>query len=182
MKKLFSMSVKTSIFFTVALTALASALAQSSPPAPALVQPLTPYTIGAQRSGLTTCVPRINQVTSFLVAQQPNSGIVLTSPNRDANLTLSASIMEIQIEANASSFVSAIFTPKADGSCAATYDAISYWNGTCTQVANGSFATLKPSGPLLKQINMLDGGPTLKVFLMPIGPSGCLSIKKELIF
>jgi hypothetical protein len=156
--------------------------AQTVSPAQQLPQPLTPYTIGAQRSGISTCIPRVNQVTSFLIGQQQNSGVMLSSPNRDANTSLSSVVMEIQVAANASSYVSATFSPKADGGCGATYEAVSYWNATCTEVANASFSGLKATGPLLRQINMLDGGPTLKVFLMPIGSNTCISIKKELIF
>lgn len=163
----------------VACIHTAPVLAQPSTPG---AQALTPYSIGAQRSGITTCVPRINQVTSFLIGQQPNSGIMLSSPNRDANISISSAIMEIQTTANSSSYVSATFAPKADGGCGATYEAISYWSATCAEVANGSFPGLRPTGPLLRMINMLDGGPTLKVFLMPIGNAACLSIKKELIF
>ena len=167
--------------FSCLSVSLSTALAQTAP-ATSSAPAATPYGIGAQRAGVVACVPRINQVTGFLAGRQPNSGFVLTSPNRNADTRISSTIMEIQVAETASSYVSANFASAADGSCSATYEAITYWSSPCTQVASSNFASLRATGPLLKNINTLDGGPLLKVFLMPLGETGCLSIKKESVY
>lgn len=153
---------------------------QPAPAAPAVAN--TPYAIGAQRNGVQKCIGRINQVTSFVTGTNPNSGLVLNAPNNESNQKLVSTVMEVQADANNSSFVSASFAPGAgNADCSATYDAVTYWNGTCAQVATGSFASFKVTQALNKTIFTLDGGPFVKVFLMPAG-AGCISIKKEILF
>lgn len=153
-------------------------VAQTSAPT---VQVKTPYTIGAQRSGVVKCLPRINQVTSFVIGPNANSGMVLNSTTGGVDQRLVSTLIEI--EGNGiTSFVSGSFAPGATGSeCSGTYDAVTYWPGSCAQVASNNFAAFKATRPLLKNINTLDGGPFVKVFLMPAG-TGCVSIKKEILY
>ena len=141
----------------------------------------TPYAIGAQRSGVDKCIGRINQVTSFLTGANANSGIMLNSPASDVNQKIATAIIEVE-GGGVSSFVSASFAPgPGAGDCSATYDAVTYWQASCSQVASSNFAAFKPTRPLLKSVSTLDGGPTTKIFLMPAG-SGCVSIKKEILY
>lgn len=79
-----------------------------------------------------------------------------------------------------SAYVSAHFAPNQANGCGAAYDAVAYWPQKCEAVAGKRFATLKKVGQLKKDIAILDGGPALKVFLMPAG-TGCVSIKKEVV-
>ena len=155
-----------------------AAQAQTAPATPA--QAATPYAIAAQRNGITQCIPRINQITSFIIGNSPNSGMVFNSPNNEANAKLVSSVMEVQGTGNLVTFVTASFAP-AMGSCGGTYDAVTYWPTNCSQLAASNFSTFKPERVLRQSITTLDGGPLVKVFLMPAG-AGCISIKKEVLY
>jgi hypothetical protein len=165
----------------VTLTTTYAAMAQTAAPAPTPQTANTPYAIGAQRSGVVKCIGRINQITSFVTGSNSNSGMVLNSPSTDANQRIVSSIIEVE-GGGSTSFVSASFAPGAGpADCSATYDAVTYWNASCSQVATSNFGAFKATRPLLKSINTLDGGLFAKVFLMPAG-NGCISIKKEMLF
>jgi hypothetical protein len=172
------------IYILLALTAntlTSAALAQA--PAPAGAQPAsTPYAVGAQRSGVSKCVARINQVTGFVTGTNANSGMVLSSGNKDANTSITSSVIEVEGNGT-TSFVSTSFAPgPGNADCSGTYDAVTYWAVPCAQVATANFTAFKAAPrPLLKSVNMLDGGPYAKVFLMPAG-TGCISIKKEMVY
>ena len=159
--------------------------ARNSQPAQALspsISANTPYAIGAQRNGVVKCIARMNQVTGFVSGQNANSGLVFNAPNSDVNQRLVSAVMEVE-GGGAFSFVSASFAPAPGANdCSATYDAVTYWPLPCAQVATSSFAAFKPGRVLMKNIGTLDGGQFAKVFLMPAGANGCVSIKKELVF
>ena len=142
----------------------------------------TPYAIGAQRNGVVKCIPRINQVTSFLTANTSNSGMVFNPPGNDVNQKLVSTVIEAQAQTGGPSFISASYAPSSNAQdCSATYDAITFWPQACPQVATANFAAFKPAQALSRSILTLDGGPLVKVFLMPAG-SGCVSIKKEVLY
>jgi hypothetical protein len=107
--------------------------------------------------------------------------MVLNSPGTDANQRIVSSAIEVE-GGGSTSFVSASFAPGSGPSdCSGTYDAVTYWNASCSQVATANFSAFKVTRPLLKTVNILDGGQFAKVFLMPAG-NGCVSIKKEMVF
>lgn len=158
--------------------------AAQNAPAPAAPNAVanTPYAIGAQRNGVSKCIARINQVTTFLTANTANSGVVFNSPGNDANQKLVSTVIEAQGQTGVPSFVSASYAPGVgNAECSATYDAVTYWPTTCNLVATTNFAIFKASQPLNKNIFTLDGGPLVKIFLMPAG-AGCVSIKKEVLY
>ena len=160
-----------------------AAFSQTPAPAAAGAQATsTPYAVGAQRSGVSKCLARINQVTGFVTGTNANSGMVLTSGNKDANTSITSSVIEVE-GGGTTSFISTSFAPgPGNADCSGTYDAVVYWAAPCAQVATANFGTFKPAPrPLLKAVNMLDGGPFVKVFLMPAG-TGCVSIKKEMVY
>lgn len=141
----------------------------------------TPYAIGAQRNGVVKCIGRINQVTGFVTGSNANSGMVLNSPNAEANQRIVSSVMEVE-GGGTTGFVSTSFAPGPGvNECSATYDAVTYWTASCAQVASANFAAFKFTRPLLKAISILESGQFAKVFLMPAG-TGCVSIKKEMLF
>lgn len=162
-----------------ALAPLASAQAQ----APAVAVANTPYAIGAQRKGASKCINRVNQVTSFVTTNTSNSGLVINAPGAEANQKLLASVIEAVDASGNTSFVSTSFAPgSGPADCSATYDAVTYWPAACSVVASRNFDKFKPAQPLYKNINTLDGGPLAKVYLMPAGAGGCVSIKKEVLY
>ena len=141
----------------------------------------TPYAIGAQRNGIQKCIGRINQITSFITGTNANSGMVLNSVGPEANQRIASTVLEIE-GGGITSYASASFAPGAAANeCSGTYEAVTYWPSNCSQVAAANFATFKASRPLYKNVMSLDGGQFAKVFLMPAG-TGCVSIKKEMVF
>lgn len=154
--------------------------APSSAPSP--VQPVNPsvhaVTQAAVKAGVLSCAGRINQVTNFLGAGSQGTGATLYVPAADPDRKMISVSLEIQNANMPSVFASANFAPNQANGCGAIYEAVAYWNMKCGDVAARQFAGLKQSGSMGKEITMLDGGPELRVFLMPAG-SGCISIKKE---
>lgn len=133
-------------------------------------------TQSAVRQGVLTCATRINEVTNF-VGFNNQVGATLMVPPNQADQQLLTVVMEIPTSANAA-YVSATFAPNQANGCGATYDAVVYWPLKCDAVAAKHFASLQKVALLSKDIAVLDGGATTKVFLMTAG-SGCVSIKKE---
>ena len=171
--------------YPIVASAQAPAPAQAPVPASNPVAPSvanTPYAIGAQRIGVVKCIGRINQITAFLTANTSNSGMVLNAPGSEVNQKLVSTVLEVQGQVGGPSFISASFSPGINnGECSGTYDAVTYWPTACNQVATTNFSAFKPTQPLSKTVFTLDGGPLVKVFLMPAG-TGCVSIKKEVLY
>ncbi len=140
------------------------------------------YAATAQRAGITKCVARIHQVNNFVTGNNPNNGQLLTGPKDKLNQGIVATAIEIE-GGGITSLVSSSFAPGASSSdCSATYDAITYWNASCAMVATSNYGAYRLlTQPLLRSVYVLDGGPTVKVFLMPAG-SGCVSVKKEMVY
>jgi len=136
-------------------------------------------TLTAVSTGILACAGRINQVSSFL-GYTPQAGALLMTPPAQPDQRLIPLAMEVPNEFGAA-YVSASFAPNQANGCGATYDAVVYWPQKCDAVAAKQFAGLKKVGQLKKAIAVLDGGVATKVFLMPAG-SGCVSIKKEVVF
>lgn len=139
------------------------------------------YADVAQRAGISKCAARINQVSSFVTGSNPNSGQLLTGAPDRVNKDIVATAIEVE-SSGITSLVSSSFAPGAGTSeCSATYDAITYWNASCAMVATSNYGAYKLTQPLMRSVYVLDGGPTVKVFLMPAG-SGCVSVKKEMVY
>lgn len=165
------------LLLAAALTTACAVSAQT--PAPQAAN--TAYASGAQRSGVSKCIGRINQITSFVTGSNAHSGVLLNAPSDSANQRIVSGMIEVE-GGGSTSLVSASFAPgTGSADCSGTYDAITYWSASCAQVANSNFNAFKAARPLLKSVSMLDGGQFAKVFLMPAG-SGCISIKKEMLY
>jgi hypothetical protein len=174
--------------FALLLGVAASAGAQGKnvkkPAAPVKVEPspvpgnLNGMAIAAAQAGVRKCLPRIDQVTTFL-ATGAQSGAMLFAPPQDPDRGLSSFSLEV-LAPNALSYATANFTPTPQG-CTASYESVTYWESTCAQVARAIFANFRPGGALRQFISVLDGGPQTKVFLMPAG-NNCVSIKKEILY
>lgn len=174
---------------TTALVAYLLALsAGAQTPLPAQARPtassgvLSPYAEYAQRNGVSTCLGRINQVTGFVVGKSAHQGIMQVPPKAKINQALITSSIAVDL-GNATSLVSANFAPDAPNNhCSGSYEAVTYWNARCSQVAKANFPAFQATQSLLQRIAVLEGnGGALKIFLMPAG-SGCISIKKEVIY
>lgn len=143
------------------------------------VQPANGIAQAAATAGVSTCMERMNQVTSFITDKSKNEALIFVAPNQpDQRMTSIA--LEVQTTA-ALSFFDTHFSPNKDNSCGGSYDAVTYWPAACETVAVQSFAAFKPTKKLGSSIQALDGGQSVRVFLMPAG-QGCISIKKEILF
>ena len=187
----------------VALT-LTPAMAQKPPPRPvaaasapaaqaasratpqAAAQPATsgrphPVTLAAAQQGVLSCSSRINQVVTSLGVTESSGGTWLLPPTQQ-DQRLAPLALEVPTTLGGSAYISATFAPNQANGCGASYDAVFYWPQSCDEVTKQSFVGLKAIGRLKKDIAVLDGGANIKIFLMPAGAAGCVSIKRELVF
>lgn len=141
---------------------------------------LNPLAQAAQKAGVTDCLGRINQVSSFLTTGAEQSGASLTISPQTPNEHTTSIAFEIK-SPQVLSYASADFAPLAVG-CGGTYEAVTHWQNSCKDVATKGYAQLKFVGVIQKSILVLEGGPQLRVYLMPAGKDGCVAIKKEVVY
>ena len=141
--------------------------------------PLNAVAQAAQKAGLTDCLGRINQVSNFLTAGAQQSGASLSISPQAPNERMASLAFEIK-SPQVLSYASADFAPLPSG-CSATYEAVTHWQNNCKDVATKGYAQLKLIGAIQNNILVLEGGPQLRVFLMPAG-KGCVAIKKEVVY
>jgi hypothetical protein len=131
-------------------------------------------TQAAVRLGILSCISRINQVATFLTANN-KSGIFIFNPKNKPDQHIFSTSFELIRNDESSIYASASFFPNQD----AVYDTVEYVNKSCEEIEKGVFANLKRVAVIKKNVIVLDGG-AVKVFLMPAG-SGTVVIKKEVM-
>lgn len=141
--------------------------------------PLNPLAQAMYKSGVVSCLDRINQVSNFVFGGY-NSGAAMFVAPQAANAHISSASMEI-LPPRELVYASADFAPYGTGECGAVYETVTYWPAACDDVAKQQFAQAQNIGPLKSIIATLSGGPNLRIFLMPAG-KGCVAIKKEVIY
>lgn len=139
-----------------------------------------PVTMAAAQQGVLACSGRINQVVNALGVTD-KSGVALLLPPAQQDQRLVPLALEMPTTLGSSAYISATFAPNQANGCGASYDAVVYWPKSCDEVTQQSYASLKLLGRLKKDIVMLDGGANIKVFLLPAGTAGCISIKREVL-
>lgn len=139
---------------------------------------LGPVAKGAAQSGIRRCLPRIDQVVSFVTAGTQSGAMVFAAPI-DADNRQSSVALEV-LGNNGLTYIDTGYAPTV-AACDAMYQSVTYWTNPCDEVARVAFPSFKKTGSLRQYIAVLDGGPSAKVFLMPAG-TGCVSIKKEVLF
>lgn len=127
------------------------------------------------------CESRVEQVGKFLTQNSEQAGaFVFLNPKDTSRFPVSASL-EIRGR-GLTSYATTTFDQSPGGQCAALYETVVYWKQTCTEVATTEFKGSKPEGKLRQEISILGGiGDTARIFLLPAG-SGCVSIKKEIVY
>lgn len=152
----------------------------STPPAELTPMPdkLNVIATAFGQTGVRRCLGRIQQVTDFLTVGGKAGAFTFTPLTQQDNSLLSAS-MEVATP-GALSYASASFHPRKN-ECGAVYEAVTYWQSGCGEVASGPYSQLRQVGALQSQIRVLEGGPAMRVFLMPAG-TGCVAIKKEVMY
>ncbi len=152
-----------------------AAKAAVTAPAPAVM-----VTQAFAQRGVSKCVDRIGQYSQFLTNGAEVGGQVFVSPE-DADRRIASASLEIQAGPSIG-YAGLTFSPDSGANrCGAVYELVSYWPNTCEEVATKAYASFKVTAPLRKTVMSLDGGPTVRVFLLPAG-TGCVSIKKEITY
>jgi hypothetical protein len=131
-------------------------------------------TQAAVRLGILSCVSRINQVATFLTANN-KTGVYIFKPQNKPDQHVFTTSFELIRNDNSTLYASASFFPNQD----AVYDTVEYVNTGCEELEKTIFKNLKRISVLKKNIIILDG-ENIRVFLMPAG-SGTVVIKKEVI-
>lgn len=156
---------------------------QISKPAPVVQAPVAQRQItssvnsvtqAAVKLGILSCVSRINQVASFLTANN-KTGVFIFTPQNPPDQHVFSTSFELIRSDNSTLYASANFFPNQD----AVYDTVEYVEKNCEEVEKTIFPNLKRISVMKQNIIVLDAG-TVKVFLMPAG-SGTVVIKKEVI-
>ena len=141
--------------------------------------PLNSVAQAAKKAGVSDCLARINQISTFLTNGSQQSGASLLLSPQAPNDHISSLSFEIKAP-QVLSYASADFAPTVSG-CGASYEAVTHWQNSCKDVATKGYEQLKYIGAIQSNILVLEGGPQLKVFLMPAG-KGCVAIKKEIVY
>jgi hypothetical protein len=130
--------------------------------------------------GVRNCAPRVDQVANFLSKGTVASALVFL-PEREQDNSMVTVSMEVQTENLPRIYASATFSPNTAIGCAAEYESVQYWPESCSAVAAKTFRGAVPSGTLGTEINILQIGPSARVFMMRTTPTSCVTIKKELL-
>lgn len=133
-----------------------------------------------QNAGVRTCKPLADQVNRYLIAESQSSGVLFVAPE-NANGRIFSGTLEIESRQGTTTYASASYAPYGEVGCGVAYDAVTYWKESCAEVSAKVLKDLRSIGPLGSKIAMLDGGPAMRMFLMPAG-SGCVQIKKEVMY
>ena len=144
------------------------------------MEPATMVTQAFTQRGINKCAERVGQFSQFLTSGAQVGGQVFVAPE-DSDRRVASASLEIQA-GQASAYAGLTFSPDSGANrCGGVYELVSYWSNTCEEVATKAYASFKRMVPLRQSIIALDGGLTVRVFLMPAGV-GCVSIKKELAY
>lgn len=168
------------LFFLLAAASAAVHAAGPTAPAPAVpkAHPLLQL-LGEKH--VRGCEPRVEQVGKFLTQNSEQAGaFVFLNPKDQSRFPVSASL-EIRGR-GLTSYATTTFDQSPNGQCAALYETVVYWPRACAEVAATEFKGSKSEGKLRQEIAILGGiGDTARIFLLPAG-SGCVSIKKEIVY
>jgi hypothetical protein len=169
-------------YLLVAFTAAAEEVSSSS----SAVQPekkssptAKRITDAAVKAGVQSCADRINQVTDFLTTGN-RSGAILFEPPSTPDKRLISISLGLAMKGGKVAYASESFAPNQANGCGGMYETVVYWAEGCVDMAKSRFSSFKKYGVLVNNITVLDGGPGVRVFLMPAG-TGCVAIKKEVL-
>ena len=162
-------------------------IAPSSPPTNITPPPPPPasmngITRAAFNAGVRTCLERIDQVSKYITVQT-QSKFIMSLPPADADRQISSTSIEVKLPNEVVAYASMTAAPTTDGGCDALYETVVYWTNSCTDVAEKGFPDAKVIGVIQQHIKvLLQENANFRVFLMPAGAQGCVSIKKEVIY
>jgi hypothetical protein len=163
----------------IAGLAVAAFAAGDQPGAADVPNSATAITQAAARAGVLSCAGRVEQVARFLgTGNEVGFLFLLPPPPRDQRMV--ALTMAIGTKDVSGAYASADFAASPQG-CGASYETVTYWPDQCDAVVAKHFAGVRKAPDLGKSIAALDAGGNARIFLMPAGEAGCVTIKKELL-
>lgn len=139
-------------------------------------------------SGIRTCKPLSDQSLNFIVGNaSASSGLLFVAP-QETNSRVFSTSLAVENE-DLTTYASATFATYGVIGCGMAVEFVTYWPDDCGSVAAVIENQLRAvrenpqgsNGLLGSRIIVLDGGPNMRVFLLPAG-FGCVQIKKEIIF
>ncbi len=125
------------------------------------------------------CQEQIRKISGFVGFDAEHSALLTMGKQNGQQVQLPI-VMEVAAGELGSAYVSTTFSSSSSDTCRATYDAVVYWPLSCDVVMQ-HFPGMHAQGVVKQKITVLNGGDNSKVFLMPAGDSGCVSIKKEIV-
>ena len=128
---------------------------------------------------ISTCAPAISEAAGFLF-DRGDVQFVVQPLGPDANRWPTVVTSEgVHGEAKQTRLTTLIVAPA--GSCSGMYQQVIYWTDSCPTVKQRVFTEFKDEKVFARNVRVSEANPGLQLYLMPAGPSGCVSIKKELI-
>ncbi len=132
---------------------------------------------------LTACAPVFQQAGGFLF-ENAEVQFVAQPLGPDTNrwptvVTAEGSYPMKAGASNQTRLTTLIVAPA--GTCSGMYQQVVYWPEPCAALKARVFGAFGNERPLLARVRQSEASPALQLYLMPAGPNGCVSIKKELI-
>ena len=132
---------------------------------------------------LTSCAPVFQQAGGFLF-ENADVQFVVQPLGPDTNrwptvVTAEGSYPMKTATPNQTRLTTLVVAPA--GTCSGLYQQVIYWPEPCPALKARVFGAFTNDRPLLARVRQSEASPGLQLYLMPAGPSGCVSVKKELI-
>ncbi|SFZ83317.1 hypothetical protein SAMN02983003_1577 [Devosia enhydra] len=162
-----------------AVTPMPQALAQTSAQ-PQLLQ-MTPLGQAAAQRGVRTCLANVDAFARDL-GDRYDIGVYIFNKLEQADRNLFSLSLELSPSPSGDAFyMSASFAPAVDGQCHVMLESTIIWRSSCAAVGL-AYPGFQPGNPLLRDIQSFATTGAERLFLMPSGPDGCISIEKNLYF
>jgi len=136
-------------------------------------------TLALVQAGVLSCATRVNQLVNFLAPGKSRQGAIIFPPTAQPDRRLASFSMAVRAGNGQLAYVTGSIAPNQANGCGAEYETVSYWAGTCRDLAATQLKGARVWGPFGRDMVMLMAG-TARFFLMPAG-SGCVAIKKEVL-
>ena len=132
---------------------------------------------------LTNCAPVFQQAGGFLFENADVQFVVQPlGPDTNRWPTVVTAEGNYPLKAgtpNQTRLTTLIVAPA--GTCSGLYQQVIYWPEPCPALKARVFGAFINDRPLLARVRQSEASAGLQLYLMPAGPNGCVSVKKELI-
>jgi hypothetical protein len=155
-----------------ATSSVAGSMSQATlPPAQRLAAVLS-------QIGLTACAPAVLRAGGFLF-ESGEANFVVQPLGPDPNRWPTVIMIEGAHPALGTTRLTTL-TVTPGPTCTGFYQQMIWWPQPCDDLKKTVFADFRPTGVLLRRVQVSELGPGVQLYLTPAGPTGCVSEKKEL--